>query len=133
MRTLLALSCAFALTACGSSSSSNDGSSDLHSTPLDFHMQIDGPPHMVDLGHADSSMMTDMASGLTAAVSIGDDFFAPQTVSVMVGGTVTWTWTGFAPHTVTSGTEPSAYGKFCNVTTMPSVDICITSDHEVTS
>jgi plastocyanin len=34
------------------------------------------------------------------AVSIGDDFFRPGTVTVAKGGTVTWTNTGNSPHTV---------------------------------
>jgi plastocyanin len=36
-----------------------------------------------------------------ASVKIGDDFFSPRTVTVSAGGTVTWTHTGSAPHTVT--------------------------------
>ncbi len=42
----------------------------------------------------------------TGAVAAGDDFkFTPATVRVAVGGKVTWTNTGSAPHTVTGGTS----------------------------
>ncbi|HEX7168169.1 MAG TPA: plastocyanin/azurin family copper-binding protein [Acidimicrobiales bacterium] len=37
----------------------------------------------------------------TADVEVRDFSFAPRAVTVRPGGTVTWTWTGEAPHTVT--------------------------------
>jgi len=56
----------------------------------------------------------DCASGLpltppmkTVSVSIGDNFFSPQSVTVNVGDTVTWTNNGNAVHnSVNSGTFP---------------------------
>jgi plastocyanin len=42
------------------------------------------------------------AFGLTASVDVEDFDFAPTAVDIAVGGTVTWTWTGQALHTVTS-------------------------------
>ncbi|MBI2853044.1 MAG: cupredoxin family copper-binding protein [Chloroflexi bacterium] len=39
---------------------------------------------------------------LTASSSIGDNFFSPDSLSVPVGATVTWTNSGRFPHTVTS-------------------------------
>lgn len=41
------------------------------------------------------------------AVSMEDDFFSPATVTVTVGGTVTWTNTGDNPHTTTGPTWDS--------------------------
>jgi plastocyanin len=46
--------------------------------------------------------MPDMASG-GAAVTIVDFAFQPGLISVPAGTTVTWTNSGAAPHTVTSG------------------------------
>jgi plastocyanin len=37
----------------------------------------------------------------SAAVTVGDNFFSPQEDTVAAGGTVTWTWTGAAEHSVT--------------------------------
>ena len=37
----------------------------------------------------------------TAAVSVGDNFFDPNSTRVAVGGSVTWTWNGAAAHNVT--------------------------------
>ena len=37
----------------------------------------------------------------TRTVSVGDDFFAPDTLTVDVRDTVTWRWTGLNPHSVT--------------------------------
>ncbi len=59
---------------------------------------------------ADMASRVDMTTtstadaGLTAAVIIRDNFFAPASVTVAVGGTVTWTWAGANPHTTPSDT-----------------------------
>ena len=37
----------------------------------------------------------------TTAVSIGDNAFSPSSVTIKVGGVVTWTWTGSNQHNVT--------------------------------
>lgn len=42
-----------------------------------------------------------------ASVDVDDDFFAPSTQRVAVGGTVTWTWVGSNPHNVTFTSGPS--------------------------
>ncbi len=39
-----------------------------------------------------------------AAVSAGDNFFEPKSLTVTAGTTVVWTATGALPHTVTSDT-----------------------------
>jgi plastocyanin len=36
-----------------------------------------------------------------ASVSVGDNLYAPETITVAVGGRVTWTWTGRRRHNVT--------------------------------
>jgi plastocyanin len=41
------------------------------------------------------------AAGGGTKVSIGDNFFRPETITVKAGDTVTWTNDGQAPHTVT--------------------------------
>jgi len=38
----------------------------------------------------------------SATVSVDDNVFVPAAVTIDVGGTVTWTWTGSNPHTVTA-------------------------------
>jgi len=42
-------------------------------------------------------------SGTNRRVNVGDNFFAPDTVTIATSDTVTWTWTGFNPHSVTFG------------------------------
>jgi plastocyanin len=37
-----------------------------------------------------------------ASVSVDDIFYAPASVTIGVGDTVTWTWAGSLPHTVTA-------------------------------
>jgi plastocyanin len=32
---------------------------------------------------------------------VGDNFFAPDTLTIAVSDTVTWTWSGLNPHSVT--------------------------------
>jgi plastocyanin len=54
----------------------------------------------------------------TVDVSVGPGgtlSFAPSGVDINAGDTVNWTWASAAiPHTVTSGTAPSADGAFCS-------------------
>ena len=40
-------------------------------------------------------------SSNTNAISVGDDFFSPNDVTVAVSTTVTWTWGGALSHNVT--------------------------------
>jgi plastocyanin len=60
------------------------------------------------------------ASGTTstsAMVQVGPNgqlAFAPSTVTITVGGSVTWTWQS-GPHTVTSGQPGQADGNFCSL------------------
>jgi plastocyanin len=42
----------------------------------------------------------------TATVEVRDNFFTPETVLLLVGGQVTWSWVGQG-HTVTSVLSPS--------------------------
>lgn len=44
------------------------------------------------------------ANAVIYYVSAGDSYFSPQTITVPVGSTVTWTNSGNMPHTVTSDT-----------------------------
>jgi plastocyanin len=37
----------------------------------------------------------------TASVTVGDNLYTPSRVDLALGGTVTWTWAGFALHTLT--------------------------------
>jgi plastocyanin len=41
-------------------------------------------------------------------VTVGDNFFSPDLVTIAAGDTVTWTWSGFSPHSVTFGVGSSA-------------------------
>ena len=68
-----------------------------------------------------------------SSVTVGDNFYNPSSLSVSSGTTVTWNWSGVAPHTVTfddgigsSGTQSSGihtrqftqagtFGYFCTV------------------
>jgi plastocyanin len=80
----------------------------------------------VVVGAAAISPLPDMATSpapptsgaKTVGVTVGPNellAFAPQTVSINVGDTVTWTWASVrTPHTVTSGTAPRADGVFCS-------------------
>ena len=43
-----------------------------------------------------------MAGAASKAVSIGDNFYSPASVTISAGDTVTWTNNGAAPHTVTA-------------------------------
>jgi plastocyanin len=40
------------------------------------------------------------------AVTVGDNFFNPASVSIAAGGMVTWTWTGALGHNVTFTVGP---------------------------
>jgi plastocyanin len=74
-------------------------------------------------GGKDLSMMGDAAPPMMAGVTIGDDFFQDADVTIAKGGTVTWTWTGVAPHTVTSGSG-TPDGIFCSAPGTPSTATC---------
>jgi plastocyanin len=69
----------------------------------------------------------------SATVSVDDNVFVPAAVTIDVGGTVTWNWTGSNPHTVTADDDsfsspqqtsgsfshtfntPGTFGYFCEV------------------
>lgn len=56
--------------------------------------------------------------GGSATVTVGNNFFQPDSVSIPVGGTVTWSWApGSVTHTVTfddgaPGSDPRSSGTF---------------------
>jgi len=54
---------------------------------------------------------TPAASGPTAAVNTGDNFFEPQTITVAAGTTITWTNSGLAPHTITADDQSWDSGR----------------------
>jgi plastocyanin len=58
--------------------------------------------HCTVHGVAMSGSVTVGSGGPSASVSILDNSYNPASVSVDVGGTVTWTNNGSNPHTVTS-------------------------------
>lgn len=45
-------------------------------------------------------------------VSVEDNFYSPQNITVAKGTTVQWTWNGLNDHSVTSGTPSSQTGLF---------------------
>ena len=51
--------------------------------------------------------VSDDPAPLTASISVGDNFFDPNSATIGAGGTVTWTWAGSGTHNVTfaSGTN----------------------------
>ncbi|MDB4967536.1 MAG: plastocyanin [Myxococcales bacterium] len=55
-----------------------------------------------DLAAAPVDMATATAP-TTAAITVMDNFYTPANVTIAAGGTVTWTFAGANPHTVTSG------------------------------
>ncbi|MDH3436009.1 MAG: Ig-like domain-containing protein [Betaproteobacteria bacterium] len=57
-----------------------------------------------------TSSFTTVSVPVTVDVSIGDNFFTPQSITIKVGDTVRWTNNGAALHTTTSGTSPTANG-----------------------
>ena len=42
-------------------------------------------------------------------VDLGDNYFAPESAKVAKGTTVTWNWTGTAPHNVTVVSGPQRF------------------------
>lgn len=42
-----------------------------------------------------------VTGGRTSSIDIKDNFFSPSNDTVSVGATITWTWRGSNPHTVT--------------------------------
>jgi plastocyanin len=77
------------------------------------------------------------AQTVTVMVGPGGTFtFAPQTVNIHVGDTVHWVWVSSSiPHTVTSGTAPTADGKFCSLPAgqTPSAAACGTAAYAKTA
>ncbi|HVX40850.1 MAG TPA: Ig-like domain-containing protein [Gemmatimonadaceae bacterium] len=47
----------------------------------------------------------------SASVTVEDYDFAPDSVDILAGGTVTWTWKGAQPHSVTAATGGSGLGS----------------------
>lgn len=47
----------------------------------------------------------------TASVTVEDYDFAPDSVDIAAGGTVTWTWKGTQPHSVTPVTPGTGFGS----------------------
>jgi plastocyanin len=58
-------------------------------------------PDMAMLVHEDLGFSTGDAAS-NASVDVIDNMFAPRNVTITQGGTVTWTWRGSNPHTVTA-------------------------------
>jgi plastocyanin len=53
--------------------------------------------------------LANVPQGETKTVELGDNFFAPNTVSLKVNDSIEWSWAnvgGFEPHNVTLGTGP---------------------------
>ena len=59
-----------------------------------------------------STFTTAAAGPVTRDVSIGDFAFSPATITINVGDTVRWTNNGAIVHSTTSGTSPTADGKW---------------------
>ena len=61
-------------------------------------------------GLATPAAFTEHATAPSTAVgaTVGDDFFSPADTVVQVNGTVTWTWTGVQPHTVSFSGGPES-------------------------
>ena len=51
--------------------------------------------------------VTASAAPTTAAVDVKDNFFSPQNGVIKSGGTVTWTWGGVNPHSLTFNSGPA--------------------------
>ncbi|MEX0665733.1 MAG: plastocyanin/azurin family copper-binding protein [Acidimicrobiia bacterium] len=66
-------------------------------------------------------------AGAVKKVKVGDNYFKPKKVTVLVGDTVKWKWVGTAIHDVVSGKENPekfkskkfASGKFKHVMVLP--------------
>ncbi|MFN2589374.1 MAG: plastocyanin/azurin family copper-binding protein, partial [Actinomycetota bacterium] len=63
------------------------------------------------------------AFAATTAVSIGDNFYSPEQVTIAVGDTVVWTHNGQAPHSVTADD-----GSFDSSPTCPATGCLETGD-----
>ena len=61
----------------------------------------------------------------SADVSIDDDQFVPATVTIAVGGTVTWTHNGTNPHTVTDDGEAFDSSPNCGANPLPFLSDCL--------
>ena len=61
-------------------------------------------------GLASPTTFTEHATSAHAAVgaTVGDNFFSPRDTVVQLNGTVTWTWTGVQPHTVSFSGGPES-------------------------
>src|SRR4051812_15219124 len=97
---------------CGSVLGCDDSGSTSgpQSVPQSTDMSATAPPGG-DLATAGADMVTSPSFPQTAAVTVGPNnslSYAPATVDIAAGGTVTWTWApGITmPHTVTSGDTP---------------------------
>jgi len=51
-----------------------------------------------------------------ASIRVGDNFFAPKSLHIKQGATVTWHWTGKTPHNVTSTAAPKHVKQFMSKT-----------------
>lgn len=60
-----------------------------------------------------------------ASVSIEDDQFVNATVTIAVGGTVTWTHNGSNPHTVTADDDSFDSSPNCGTNPLPFVSDCL--------
>lgn len=78
---------------------------------------------------------TDDEASMTAAVEISDNEFMPSSVTVALGGTVTWTNNGTNPHTVTSddGTSFDSNPQCApSVSPLPPTGDCLTQGESYT-
>jgi plastocyanin len=55
------------------------------------------------IGSATNTSTTTRSTATNHTVSVGDNFFSPDLMTIGTGDTVTWTWSGFSPHSVTFG------------------------------
>jgi plastocyanin len=62
-------------------------------------------PNQTGLGPSVNNSGSGSGGGGTGSpsrtVTVGDNFFSPDTLTVFVSDTVTWTWVGTNPHSVT--------------------------------
>ncbi len=63
-------------------------------------------------GGQDAAAKPDVAAAAVDRVEIKDFKYAPVSISVAVGTTITWTNRDSAPHTATSGASPTPDGLF---------------------
>jgi plastocyanin len=67
---------------------------------------------------AGADMTPPPAGAKTVTVTVGPGgaiAFSPASIDINAGDTVNWVWSSSAiPHTVTSGTVPTADGQFCS-------------------